>query len=269
MDESADGVEVSAVAARVQQFCRDNRLQLLFATCTGSRAMGLAGPHSDFDVRGVVVRRLLEYVTLDEPRRKVESFSLEEGNIDLQLWDIRKACALVAASNQRALEMLVSPFSVVSGAAQERMRELWRRHGSLHRLALHFVNDAELHWSKFIASNAATLDGKKYLFLARSICSIVFIAERRELPPLVLAELVAATRHALGPEVEAELRRLMAAKREGKVGDWPRVPALDAWYQGAALAELARRVEPRHSEAGQSEFDELIEEEIKKGAAFN
>jgi predicted nucleotidyltransferase len=39
------------------------------------------------------VRPLLEYVTLDEPRRKVESFSLEEGNLDLQLWDIRKARA--------------------------------------------------------------------------------------------------------------------------------------------------------------------------------
>jgi predicted nucleotidyltransferase len=261
MDEAG---EVAAVAARVQQFCRDNQLQLLFATCTGSRAMGLGGPTSDYDVRGVVVRRLVEYLTLDEPRRKVESFSLEEGSVDLQLWDVRKACSLVASSNQRALEMLVSPLSVVPGEAQGRLRELWRRHGSLHRLALHFVNDAEMHWSKFIAPMAAALDGKKYLFLARSICSIVYVAERRELPPLVLAELVAATRHALPEGVEEELTRLMAAKRTGKVLEWPRVAVLDEWYRGAALAELARRVEARHSEGAQSEFDAFIEEEIKK-----
>lgn len=216
-------------------------------------------------MRGVVARPLVEYVTLDEPRRKVESFGLEEGRVDLQLWDIRKACALLASSNQRALEMLLSPLVVaVHGEARARLQELWARHGSLHRLALHYVNDAELHWSKFIAPAAATLDGKKYLFLARSICSIVYIAEHGALPPIVFAELLGATRHAVGEGVAAELERLMAAKRQSTVGQWPRVALLDAWYAGAGLAERARAVAARHSEAAQGEFDALIANVILK-----
>jgi hypothetical protein len=90
-----------------------------------------------------------------------------------------QACSLLASSNQRALEMLFSPLAVSAGgsnSARARLAALWRVHGSLHRLALHCANDAELHWSKFIAPVApdATLDGKKYLFLARAICSVEY-----------------------------------------------------------------------------------------------
>jgi predicted nucleotidyltransferase len=56
--------------------------------------MGLNSPGSDYDVRGVVVRRFVDYVSLDEPLRKLDSWSVEQGELDLQVTKAKGFCVV-------------------------------------------------------------------------------------------------------------------------------------------------------------------------------
>jgi predicted nucleotidyltransferase len=107
-----------------------------------------------------------------------------------KVWDVRKACALLASSNQRALEMLFSELVLIDRFGfGGKLQEVVRGCLSLSRLALHFVNDAEMHYSRFIAP-MTLLDCKKYVFLMRSVLSIRAIEVTRALPPISYSDLV-------------------------------------------------------------------------------
>lgn len=257
-----DGGEPFPFVQEIDAFCAENNVVLLYATVTGSRAMGLAGPNSDFDVRGVVVRPLSSYLTLDEPNRKLDSWSQESGQLDLQLWDVRKVCSLLASSNQRALEMVFSPLVVADRfgfAAKLKERALAAL--SLSRLALHFVNDAEMHYSRFIAP-FQLLDCKKYIFLLRSVFAIRAIERTGAMPPVEYAELCRAA-GAVPAEVTASLSRLLELKLLGATLDRPREPVLEQFYLASNLAEAARRiVASSEKQPDKTHFDQLICETV-------
>ena len=83
--------------------------RVLFAVESGSRAWGFSSPDSDYDVRGVFVKPLDWYLQLkiDVPDTIVEEFS---GDVDISLWDLRKALLQMAKSNASFLEWLGSPI---------------------------------------------------------------------------------------------------------------------------------------------------------------
>ncbi len=87
-----------------RQGCR-----ILFAVESGSRAWGFASPDSDYDVRGIFVRPLDWYLQLKEdlPDTIVESLP---GDLDVSLWDIKKALVQLSKSNASFLEWLGSPI---------------------------------------------------------------------------------------------------------------------------------------------------------------
>ena len=83
--------------------------RVLFAVESGSRAWGFASPDSDYDVRGVFVRPLDWYLQLREnlPDTIVESLP---GDLDVSLWDLKKALVQLSKSNASFLEWLGSPI---------------------------------------------------------------------------------------------------------------------------------------------------------------
>lgn len=83
--------------------------RILFAVESGSRAWGFASPDSDYDVRGVFVRPLDWYLQLKEdlPDTIVESLP---GDLDVSLWDVKKALVQLSKSNASFLEWLGSPI---------------------------------------------------------------------------------------------------------------------------------------------------------------
>lgn len=257
----------SGVLKETLEFCRENGVFLLFASITGSRAMGLSSPNSDFDVRGIVVRSLSDYVTLDEPHRKLDAWSLEDGSMDVMVWDIRKACSLLASSNQRALEMLFSPLVLFDhDGFGEKLRNRALSCLSLSRLALHFVNDADMHYSRFICP-FVRLDCKKYLFLMRSVFAIRAIRRNKRMPPVDYLELISAAGECMPDDVKAVLNRLIDLKRKGETLDQPREALLDQFYLASDVQALAKEIEAGQDVAGKDHFDSLIVE-VLKGRLF-
>lgn len=72
---------------------REERVRIVLAVESGSRAWGFASPDSDFDVRFVYAHPADWYLAVDlEERRDVIEYPITD-DIDLNAWDVRKACA--------------------------------------------------------------------------------------------------------------------------------------------------------------------------------
>ncbi|MCQ6277850.1 DNA polymerase beta superfamily protein [Bacillus sp. EB600] len=86
---------------------KDYELDILFACEAGSRAWGLAGEHSDFDIRFIYRHRSLkQYLSL----KKAQSVMDFQSPFDVSGFDLFKAFELISKSNPSIYEWAFSPI---------------------------------------------------------------------------------------------------------------------------------------------------------------
>ncbi|MBK8980072.1 MAG: nucleotidyltransferase domain-containing protein [Planctomycetes bacterium] len=94
-----------ASLAHLLESCAD---RVLLRVVAGSRAYGLATPHSDTDERGVFALPATDYLALTPPAEHLQD---ERG--DVVYFGLRKFLALATAANPSVLEMLFAPPDTV------------------------------------------------------------------------------------------------------------------------------------------------------------
>ena len=77
------------------------KVKIIMAVESGSRAWGIASPDSDYDVRFIYVRKPEDYLKL-EGNRDVIEWKLDEV-LDINGWDLRKVLRLLYKSNPATL----------------------------------------------------------------------------------------------------------------------------------------------------------------------
>jgi predicted nucleotidyltransferase len=97
--------QIGDVLRRIE---RRERVRILLAVESGSRAWGFASPDSDYDVRFVYARPLDWYLSLQQPRDVIE-LPIDD-LLDVNGWDIQKALRLACKPNPVLLEWLQSPI---------------------------------------------------------------------------------------------------------------------------------------------------------------
>lgn len=97
------------IAGAIEAIEARHGCRVLFAVESGSRAWGFASPDSDYDVRGVYVKPLDWYLQLKDDAQDTIVEALPN-DIDVSLWDLRKALLQMAKSNASFLEWLGSPI---------------------------------------------------------------------------------------------------------------------------------------------------------------
>lgn len=225
----------SAVAAALEEIEREEKVRVLFAVESGSRAWGFASPDSDYDVRFVYARASVrDYARLSPPRDVVER-SLP-GDLDVSGWDLFKALRLFAASNPPLLEWLQSPITYRDdGDLRARLSALAATDASPRRMAFHYGSMARRNWQAYIAGREEGVRRKKYLYVLRPLLCVRWIAERGGPPPTALSDVLAGI--PLPVEMRARLDDLLAEKRAGgEMGAGPADPILNAFI----LADLER-----------------------------
>lgn len=202
------------VAAALRDVESRHRCRVLFAVESGSRAWGFASPDSDYDVRGVFVKPLDWYLQLksDVPDSIVEELP---GEIDVSLWDLRKALLQMAKSNASFLEWLGSPI-------------IYRDCGiiaALNDLKADCVNPAHVayHYASMFrkAMEARNEDGtiriKKLCYALRAALCLRCAMAVEKMPPTPFADVLAET------ELEADelvaIREVLAQKEHALESD--------------------------------------------------
>lgn len=207
----ADKERVSAALRDIES---RHGCRVLFAVESGSRAWGFASPDSDYDVRGVFVKPLDWYLQLksDVPDTIVEELP---GEIDVSLWDLRKALLQMAKSNASFLEWLGSPI-------------IYRDCGiiaALNELKADCVNPAHVayHYASMFrkAMEARNEDGairiKKLCYALRAALCLRYAMAVEKMPPTPFADVLAGTE--LEADELAAIRGVLAQKEHALESD--------------------------------------------------
>lgn len=250
----SDGMRAQVLQA-LRDIERQEDVRVLYACESGSRAWGFASPDSDYDVRFIYVRRVRDYLRVNDPRDVIEQPI--SGELDVSGWDLRKALQLLTDSNPTLLEWLRSPIVYrQDDAFAARLRAAAEAHFLLLRGYHHYVSMAKKNLREHLYGETVRL--KKYLYVMRPLMAARWIRDRGGAPPMVFAELVEAMLH--DDAVLSDLRALLAVKmRAGEAETAPRRPVLqDLIERELAEAQGHAPPPPQPSKLSAVELDGLL-----------
>lgn len=193
---------------------------VLFAVESGSRAWGFASPDSDYDVRGVFVKPLDWYLQLksDVPDTIVEELP---GDVDVSLWDLRKALLQMAKSNASFLEWLGSPIIYRDCGIIAALNELKTNCVNPPHVAFHY---ASMFRKAMESRNEdGTIRIKKLCYALRASLCLRYAMAVEKMPPTPFADVLAGTE--LEPDELAAIREVLAQKEHALESD---IVTLDA-----------------------------------------
>ncbi|MFT4548785.1 MAG: putative nucleotidyltransferase [Verrucomicrobiales bacterium] len=201
------------ITKRLGELEAERGIRILYACESGSRAWGFASPDSDYDVRFIYAHDPEWYMSIHS---RDETIDLElEGLLDFSGWDLRKALRLFAKSNGALLEWLHSPIVY---REDTQLIELWR---SLvpdivgpKALACHYLGQCKRIWHGSL--QADEVRAKHYLYALRSLLAAKWVLERRGIPVVEFARLIAG--NDLPSTVADALEGLVNAKEQGCEG---------------------------------------------------
>jgi uncharacterized protein len=245
---------VARIDGALDALAREERVAILFAVESGSRAWDFASPDSDWDVRFVYARPTSWHLSLEPGRDTLER--MLPGDLDLAGWDARKAILLLLSGNAVLREWLRSPVIYradpgMFGAFRDLAAAVSARPACIH----HYRNLMRRQWDRELA-DGAEVKLKRYLYAVRPALALRWMAQHAAGdPPMALPALLAETE--LPREAREALEGLVATKRQAsELGRGPCIPLLDrliteelAAMPGGAPAPLRDPAWRLHAEA--------------------
>lgn len=231
MDDIIPPAARAEVQRRLDAIETDERVRILLAVESGSRAWGFHSPDSDFDARFIYVRGENDYLSLFEPRDVIETPLVDL--MDVNGWDLSKAFKLMIRGNSVVHEWLASPIVYRSRPrfieALTPVARAWR---SAYADAHHYYGLLSSQLARHIEGRER-VNLKKYFYVVRPALALHWLRERTDPPPMDLPALLAGV--ALPPGARSALEALRAAKMNAsEVGEGARVSALDAYIEEQA-----------------------------------
>ena len=188
-------------------------VKIPYAVESGSRAWNFASVDSDYDVRFLYVRKPEWYFSINvERRRDVIELPIED-SLDINGWDLRKACQLFRKSNPPLLEWLHSPivYRDRHGVAK-RLRELLPLFFSAKACSYHYLSMAKNTYRGYLSGDQMWT--KKYFYLLRPLLAIRWIEFGLGIPPTEFTRMLEPTVDS--PDLLSEINALLEAKRSGQ-----------------------------------------------------
>lgn len=157
-------------------------IEILLACETGSRAWGFPSPDSDYDVRIIYKHNRDWYLSLVEGKDTIEFF-LDNNEIDISGWDIRKCLRLLWKSNPPLLERIQSPIiykfnSDFLTGINSIAKEHYSRIATIH----HYSSMAKKSFDEVATTQEYKL--KKFFYALRSSVACLWILEKEDIPPI-------------------------------------------------------------------------------------
>ncbi|MDP5169999.1 MAG: nucleotidyltransferase domain-containing protein, partial [Bacteroidia bacterium] len=157
-------------------------ITILLACETGSRAWGFPSVDSDYDVRLIYRHELDWYLSLSEKKDIIEAM-LEDRELDIVGWDIRKCLRLLWKSNAAILERIQSP--IIYRQAPSFVAEInelaplyYSRIATMH----HYLSMAKGMFGEVEGQETYKL--KKLFYALRTAVASRWIMLREDIPPI-------------------------------------------------------------------------------------
>jgi len=215
------------ILKNLEQIEQDEKVLILYALESGSRAWGFASRNSDYDVRFIYIHQPDWYLSIRERRDVIERPI--SNDLDISGWDIRKALGLFAKSNPPLLEWLGSPIVYLDNCGfADRMRRLLTDSFSPQRCMHHYLHMARGNYREYLKGEMVRL--KKYLYVLRPLLACIWLEKHGTMPPtgFSLLRQDASLSITLDAAVEDLLQRKMAGE---ELDAAPQLPVLNEFIE--------------------------------------
>jgi len=163
-----DPTVVGEIDAQLSAFVERERIVILLAVESGSRAWGFPSPDSDYDCRFIYARHPADYLQLFPPRDFIE---VPPGAVlDINGWDILKALRLLLKGNAVVIEWLTSPYAYGGIAAfRKEALALARRAVQPGAVARHYLHLGERQRRTYFSDHRAVPVKKTFYALRPAV----------------------------------------------------------------------------------------------------
>ncbi len=228
------------IQTKLKEIEEKENVRIILAVESGSRAWGFASKDSDYDVRFVYVRKLEDYLKLENTKDVIE-WQLDE-TLDINGWDLKKALQLMHESNPSIYEWLSSPIIYRNTAEFAELKEISHQYYSEKKSLYHYLHMASSNYKTYILDQDEVRI-KKYFYVLRPILCARYIARNKTQPPMVFDELVEKE---LPSNLRGYVDKLLERKKNTKeMGLEPRIKELDAFIDEELISikEVADKTE--------------------------
>lgn len=203
---------VEEIRKKLREAEEKEDIKILYAVESGSRSWGFASPDSDYDVRFIYVRKLEDYLRLDQKRDVIE-WQLDEV-FDINGWDIRKTLTQFHKSNATLFEWSNSPMVYKETPEWKEVYQAAKACFSVKSTLYHYYGVAKSTYCQFLTGEEVKY--KKYFYALRPLLACRYIWEHRCPPPIVFAELM---RMDMPADLRKEIEELLEKKKRTLEGD--------------------------------------------------
>lgn len=215
------------ILRQLRKIEKKERVEILYAIESGSRAWGFESKDSDYDVRFIYAHPKNWYLSID-PKRDVIEMPLE-GLLDFSGWDITKTLHLFRKSNPPLYEWLQSPIVYVKPHESIlKLKKLMGDFFSLKTCLMHYFSMADHNYKDYAAK--PNIKQKKYFYVLRPILACSWIIKYRSMPPMEFEKLLGSQK--LSSEFLQTIDELLKRKRGGLEQDLrPRIKLIDVFIE--------------------------------------
>lgn len=244
-----EGPAEELVQRKLEEIEKRERIRVLHAVESGSRAWGFASPDSDYDVRFIYVRPMEYYLGLQAKKDTID-WELDE-TLDINGWDLPKALQHFHKSNATLFEWANSPIVYHTTSEWAKVWEASGQYFSCKSAMYHYYGTANKNYLEYLTPERVKY--KKYFYVLRPILACRWIEKRACPPPVLFQDLMGET---LEEEMRPIVDRLLEEKRRMSEAErGRRIDRLNA-YIAEQLAYYKRRTEALEDD-GKSDWEEL------------
>lgn len=241
------------ILSKLNEIENREKVKILLAVESGSRAWGFASPDSDYDVRFIYVRPKEDYLRLEKTRDVIELPI--EGELDINGWDLDKTLRLLRASNPTLFEWFSSPIVYRETAFADEFRSVMNKYFSSKRGLSHYLSMASSNYREYLKGD--TVKAKKYFYVLRPVLACRWILDKGTPPPMLFSELVNAE---LDPAVAPDVDRLLDLKMNApEIKTIPKIESINR-YLDRCIEEVRSRIVqlPEDANHGWEELNRLF-----------
>lgn len=205
---------------------KKHNIRILMAVSYGSRSFGYASAESDWDVRFIYVHRPEWYFSITKTEDTVK-LMLDDEDIDMEGYDLKKALALLAKTNPNESDWLhANDYLIVDEDFLQTMRAFEAQCYNVHHALHHFLSISRKHNQRYLEKEVTV---KRFVYYMRGLMSCRWVEKHGSHPPVVVDELIDAT-ITDNEMVREKAHRLLELKRKGRSHDMAIVDAQLADY---------------------------------------
>ena len=241
------------ILSKLNEIENREKVKILLAVESGSRAWGFASPDSDYDVRFIYVRPKADYLRLEKTRDVIELPI--EGELDINGWDLDKTLRLLRASNPTLFEWFSSPIVYRETAFADEFRSVMNKYFSSKRGLNHYLSMASSNYREYLKGD--TVKAKKYFYVLRPVLACRWILDKGTPPPMLFSELVDVE---LDPAVAPDVDRLLDLKMNApEIKTIPKIESINR-YLDRCIEEVRSRIVqlPEDANHGWEELNRLF-----------